>query len=110
MAHRQHAVDFYGTEPETAPYPGIEVVNDPAEKYFVPREDHQQLPASEKPQPKNRICGLSRPTFLLAVALSVLAMVVIGLGAGLGVALNKAGTTDGYNTGKQALMKPRTRK
>jgi hypothetical protein len=103
-------MDFYGTEPETAPDPGIEVVNDPAEKYFVPGEAHQQIPASEKPQPKNRICGLSRPVFLLAVALSVLSIVVIGLGAGLGVALNKAVTIDDYNTGKQALMKPRTRK
>lgn len=102
MDRRQHAIEFYGTEPEIiAPYPGIEVVNDPAEKYYVTGEDHQKLPVSETVPSKTRICGLSRAVFLLAVALSVLALVVIGLGVGLGVALNKAQTTNGYNTGKR---------
>lgn len=98
MERRQHAIESYGTEPEITPFSGIEVVHNSSEKYYVSNEYHQKLPVSEGLPPKNRICGLSRGIFLLTVAMSVLAMVVIGLGAGLGVALNKVQTSNADNS------------
>ncbi|KAH6651340.1 hypothetical protein F5144DRAFT_544268 [Chaetomium tenue] len=91
MDRRQHALETYGTDPETNRFSGIEVVNNTPEKYYVSPEYDQKFPASERPPsaPKNKICGLSRPIFFLTIALSALAILVVGLGAGLGVALSK---------------------
>ena len=86
---------------EAAPYDGLQAI-DNTEKEAVISGPHQSLyylAASTKRDAeglssRKRICGLSRAVFWLAVAMTVLAVLLIGLGAGLGVALGKANASN----------------
>ena len=87
---------------EIAPYEGLEVVNDvplvvidsrqhrylQPERRFSPRDGGPCVHAAHSPE--KRIYGLSRAIFWLAMATTVLAAIVLGLGIGLGVALSNA--------------------
>ncbi|KAL2127830.1 hypothetical protein VTI74DRAFT_10110 [Chaetomium olivicolor] len=91
---------------QVAPYEGLEVFHDLAPE-VVNGGQHQKLhPVAgrgEALQPKNRICGLSRAIFWLAVAMTILGIIVIGLGIGLGVALSKAQSANIYNGATTSL-------
>ncbi len=89
---------------EAAPYDGLHVIDDTEKEAVISgrHQSHYYAPAGTQSNvqglsPKKRICGLSQAVFWLAVAMTVLAVLLIGLGAGLGVALGKANAS---NNGK----------
>jgi hypothetical protein len=84
------------------PYEGLEAVREasglevataaqyPKYYYSGPHNGEAALP----PAPRSRICGLSKPIFWLAAAMTVLFLGMVALGVGLGVSLSKAQTAN----------------
>ncbi|KAK4120355.1 hypothetical protein N657DRAFT_683704 [Parathielavia appendiculata] len=91
---------------QPAPYDGLEAVRDHGASdlhvvnaaqhrkyYYPPTYNPEPLPPT--PKAKRTICGLSKPIFWLAVAITALVIGMIGLGIGLGVSLGKAQSANG---------------
>ncbi|KAK3309440.1 uncharacterized protein B0T15DRAFT_515495 [Chaetomium strumarium] len=91
---------------EIAPYEGIEVFNGWGPEAInggQHQKFHRAADSSGVLSPKSRLCGLSRTIFWLAITITVLAIIIIGLATGFGVALSKAQNANAYNSMPSSL-------